>query len=530
MATTITKDLVKQAISLGTLNPRILTDFFYKVKLKAYDYDYLIQEELVDLSTFHNSFYTCFTQSRLVKSAVRKGYYDRVGVLQIDKSMVYYGKRRAYHENTALNNIPLTQVELMAHRDIFKFGVLLFINGAVNTNFTIHSRDDKTLLYFPYNTFIKTVKSTDVIDTAFIPRCVIFTSRTLANTDKPDSTSISVNTSTFPNATISTLSECKGFIAFLTPISGTASSLLRTDVTYDATNKKLKFTNGNLPADLALYNITVVGMEDYLSTISYTYNSTNPVNYLEIPKQKMPIPKNNLLVLIANDDKISYHLNTTDITITEKYPDIYQITNPGKKDFKIVVLYDSETMNEELNYDTEIDEYLAQVNLLDRYNAGTAPDGLTAYTPIKWNYSIPDYVSQFTPTNADETSWFPLLYKLNKISSIYKLWCYFFEYFIEKTYGFLDGWVLDMSTIDLTSRARTDTLPELNLVSGFYTTFSKPQYMFAYKNSTSNGTQVPYAWFIDGKFKVPNYHVTYKGYDYVYFNQSDMMRISGRRL
>ena len=53
----ITKDQIKKAIGLGTLNPKIINDFFYNIKLKSYDYDYLIQEQLIDLTSVRNSFY-----------------------------------------------------------------------------------------------------------------------------------------------------------------------------------------------------------------------------------------------------------------------------------------------------------------------------------------------------------------------------------------------------------------------------------------------------------------------------------------
>lgn len=522
MATTLTKDIIKKGIGLGTIDPRILTDFFYKVKLKSYDYDYLIQEDLVDLYSVRSSFKEAFDHSKLIKGILRTGYLDRVAALQIDKGLVYYAKRKEFKDTTGLNGTPMSQDTVMLHRDIFKFGLLVFINNKLTTDFKIEAKDDKTALYFPYKDFMSTIKDTDVVDTVFIPRSVIYTSRTLAGTDKPDSSSIALNSSTF-NALYTNkkvLDECTGFIAFFNPIgSVTSSSKLRTDVTYDKTNSKFVFSNsGTLPAaaNMNQYTLTIIGMEDYQQVIDVTPDT----KYLEITKQKMPIPKNNLLVMVREDDGITYHLNYDEIVITEKYPNIYQITNANNRYCKIIVLYNSAPQDDLLDYDTEIDSYLEKVNLLDRYRQGTVPDGLTTYKPIDWDYLIKDFEKNTTITDTSNLAWYPLLYKLNKVNEIYKLWCYFFEYYISQTYGFLDGWTLDLSTTNLATRARTDTLPELDLGSGYYKIFDTPQYLFVYKNYTRLQSHVPYSWFIDNKFRVPSYMISYKGYEYVYFDQS----------
>lgn len=505
----ITKEQVRKAIGLGTLNPKVINDFFYDIKLKSYDYDYKIQQDLIDLTSVENSFWDAFKKSMVIKDAVRDGKLDRVCVVQIDKDIVHYAKRKEYKLSKKYNK-PLALKDIMANRDIFKFGVLCFINGKMNLNFKIQAREDKTFILFPRNDFAKTIKETDVIDTVFIPECVIYSSRNLSSQDKPDAYSLS--TFIFEDFNEKHINECNGFIAFLNPING-SEPIFHTDVQYDSVHKKFVFKSA-LPAKIENFNCTIVGMERYLQSIDITADT----KYLQIDRKPMPIPKDNLLIMIRDDNGYSYHVNTGEIQIKEYYPNIYEVINPEKRVAKIVVLYADNPRNELLDYDCEIEYYLSKVNLLDRYKEATVPNGLKDYEPIDWNYLISDYEETsgiITPTG---NPWFPFLYKLNKISSIYKLWATFFQTYLERTYGYLDGWTLDVSTIDLAPRYRVETLPELTVASGHHMKFKTPQYLFTYRNDFGNEENVPYAWFIDGKFTVPTFSVSYHGYQFVYFD------------
>ncbi len=154
----ITKEQVKRCIGLGTVNPKILNKFFYDIKLKSYDYDYLIQEELIDLTSVRNSFYEAFKRSDTVLHGVTDNKLDRVCIVQIDKDIVHYAKRKEYKMNKRYNK-PWSMDEIMTKRDIFKFGVLAFINGKLTNNFRIQCADDKTFLYFKHKCFQEQLKT-----------------------------------------------------------------------------------------------------------------------------------------------------------------------------------------------------------------------------------------------------------------------------------------------------------------------------------------------------------------------------------
>ena len=506
----ITKDQIKKAIGLGTLNPKIINDFFYNIKLKSYDYDYLIQEQLIDLTSVRNSFYEVIKRSEVVSDAVREGKKDRVGVLQIDKDIVYYNRRKLYRAN-GKNNKPITLDDIMADRSLYKFGILCFINGRIDLSFTLKAAEDKTFIYFPYHKWISKIKETDVIDTVFIPESYITTSRTLNAVDKINSRTLACHV--FPKFDKKYMAECKGFIGYLTPIEPGVSSLFIGGIEYDMDNQNLIFPS-DLPADISKFNLTLVGLERYSQTIEVTSST----EYLQIERKKMPIPKNNLLIMVRDSNGYSYHVNTTEIQIKEYYPNVYQVINPNKLYCKVIVLYADNPQNELIDYDDEIKYYLSKVDLLDRYKKNNVPDALREYEPVKWDYLIQDYEKKAGIVTPTGNKWYPFLYKLNKISSIYKLWCEFFQTYLKKTYGFMDGWTLDISTIDLEARARMDTNPELPLSSGVYHRFTSKTYLFVYRNDGSMGVNLPYAWFIDGRYVVPVYSIAYKGYQYVYFD------------
>lgn len=507
----ITKEQVKRCIGLGTVNPKILNKFFYDIKLKSYDYDYLIQEELIDLTSVRNSFYEAFKRSDTILHGVTDNKLDRVCVVQIDKDIVHYAKRKEYKMNKRYNK-PWSMDEIMTKRDIFKFGVLAFINGKLTNNFRIQCADDKTFLYFPRRDYALTIKETDYIDTVFIPESYIITSRTLGPTDKQDSYSLSAYV--FESINRDYVKECKGFMGYLTP-NGDGQPIFMTGITYDADKDKFVFPN-NLPNQISNFTCTIIGMEKLSEVIEITPD----MEYLEIQRKKMPIPKNNFLIMVRDANGYSYHVNTTEIQIKEYYPNIYQIINPNKLYCKIIVLYADNPQNELFDYDEEIKYYLSKINLLDRYKNDNVPNGLREYKPIKWDYNLGNYKDTTGYNLPIINDWFPFLYKLNKISSIYKLWCEFFQTYLRRTYGFLEGWTLDMSTIDLSSKYRTETSPELPLSTGLFKKFSTPQYLFVYRNYQGSDSTVPYSWFIDGKYAVPTYCVALDNYQYTYFDAS----------
>ena len=507
----ITKTLVKQAISLGTLNPKIIDKFFNDIKFKSYDYDYLIQDQLIDIHIQKANFKTdVMLRSDIILDGVRDGFRDKVGIFQLDKSIVYYGKRKSF-KHFSMYNKPLPQTTMMTRRDIFKYGVLTFINGIMNTDFRIQARDDKTFLLFPYNKWDKTILPTDTITSVMIPESIVIPSRLLSDNDKVGNTQIKINV--FDEQYTKYFKECNGFMAFF--VKTGYRPLFYSNIFYNADAGTLMFES--MPASLSGYSMVLVGMECYDSTISIRGDE----KYFSIPKHNMPIPAKNLLVMVQDGNGYSYHINHDEVTIIERYPNVYEIDNPTRLSFKVVVLYSNKSANELIDYDTEIDYFLSLVNLVDRYREDNVPECLAEYKPIPWDYLIRDYEESIgLPTPSDP--WFPFLYKLNKISSIYKIWCLFFQTYIRRTYGFLENWTLDVSTIDLNARVRESTLPEIPMKYDEYRPFPRPMCLFKYKNFSNYDTTTPYAWFIDGRFVVPYYVASFKGYQYVYFEASDL--------
>ena len=508
----ITKAQVKKAIASGSINPRMIDDFFHDIKYKAYDYDYLVQNQLIDLYIQHNDFKNdVFKHTDVIMDGVREGYRDKVSILQLDKSIVQYSKRKSF-KHYSFYNKPLTQEAMMQRRDIFKYGVLVFINGTLYLNYRIQPRDDKTFILFPYTAFDTIVKDGDKITTVMIPESLVATSRVMGTDDSAGR--YKVKGRVFENTPKRYFNECNGFSAFLIKKNTQYQPVFYTGITYDSETDV--FTFEDLPVSIDGYYMVLVGFE-CLDSVNYIRGDET---YFSLPKHNMPIPKTNILIMVQNTNGYSYTVNQGDITLTEYYHNIYKIDNPKRRPFKAITLYSNKSANELIEYDTEIDFYLNTIKLLDRYKANTVPDVLREYKPITWDYLISDYADTIGIETPTSDPWFPFLYKLKKISSIYKLWCLFFQTFIRRTYGFLENWLLDVSTIDLESRLRTSTVPEIPITSEQYRPFSTPMYIFKYKNYSATDKDTTYGWFIDGRFAIPSYVAYVKGYNYVYFDAS----------
>jgi len=506
----ITKTQVKRAISLGSLNPKIIDQFFHDIKYKAYDYDYLIQDQLIDVYLQRNNFKTdVFNNTEVMLDGVKEGSRDTVCVLSIDKSIVHNAKRKSFR-HYPLYNKPITQTDIMKRRDIFKYGILTFINGLLELDYKVQARDDKTALIFPYATYAPIVKDDDVISTLFLPEALVSVSRSLIYTDKIGTKRLKADV--FTDITKDQIKECSGFMAFLIKRYSQYKPLLYTGISYDDVNNEFVFES--MPASLDGYYAVLVGMESYKETITVT----GSMEYFQISKRNMPVPANNLIVMIQDPNGYSYSINTGEVTITEQYPYVYKVDNPTGRTIKVIVLYSDKAANDMINYDTEMDYYLDMINILERYTACTTPDIVRDYKPIKWDYLIKDYQDTIGVPTPTSDPWYPFLYKLKKISDIYKLWCLFFQTYIRRTYGFLENWMLDVKTIDLDSRVRTSTMPEIPMSDKQYRPFSKPLYLFRYKEIGTNNKPTSYGWFIDGRFIVPEYTASYNGYNYVYFD------------
>ena len=506
-----TQEQVKEAIGLGTLNPKIINQFLYEVKLRSYDYDYAIQDQLLDLSEYKESFYTVIHRKNSITNAVRnEGLLDTVGVFDISKSAIGYFNRK-YYRRSDLYNQPVDINTMAANPNLYKYAILCFVNNQLNLDYKVHPKDDITSIYFPYTTYGPTVKEEDEVRTLFIPDAIAVHSRAISAQDKPSARVLKAN---IFNSSTFDWTKYKGFFAYLVHNTGATQPIFRSNITYEESSNTFKFEE-DLPVDMTLYTVVIVAMEDYSQVITGTPTDT----YLQLEREKMPIPKTNFIIMVRDDNGLSYHLNDDEITIEEHYPNVYKINNPNGDYFKIIALYVDNPENTELDYDIEIQYYLDKVNELERYRNGSIPDILAEYKPIDWDYFLNDYLADedIPELKPNTDRWYAFLYKLNFINKTYKKWCYFFQLYLRKTYGYMENWVLDISTIDLEARRRTNTAPEIPLTALEYREFTYPQYVFSYKNDFGT-TDLPYAWFVDGTFLVPDYSIYYQGVQYIYFN------------
>lgn len=500
------KDYTTNAISEGTINPKIIRQFFYNMKLKSYDYCHLIQQELIGLKNYvTEDFDRCLNQYEFMSGCFGDNKVS-VSTFSVPYELVHAARRKAYKYSKYHNKI-LTYDDLSNGDDIFKYIPLMYINNKLYTDVRFKCRDDATYIYTKYrslssNAFGKiTSMSTQLLANSLYDENLL---RQGAITNKGR-----VAITRFKR--YKRIAKEKFFIGYYER-AGVYTFIKRIDVDKETNELVLHTFIPNYDG----HRLIIIGLDNYVE-----HKDFGPEDkFFSLDYRKMPIPKDNLLIMIKSKSDHNYFPNSGQITITEYYPNIYEINNPDGYEFTMYVLYDDRDEKFSDGYDREIDFYLSRVNLLDRYKADTVPTVLKEYHPITWDYLIKDFHDKYT-----DESWFTedkfnaFRYKLEKVSDIYRKWCLFFEVYARRTYGFMNGFLMDMSKVNLFKKLRLTTAIDIPQDSGIYKIFDKPQIVLSYKNTDLDGGNVSYIFYVDGRMRIPTYIVTYHNFTYVYLNK-----------
>lgn len=501
------RDYTINAISEGTVNPKIVKQFFYDIKLKSYDYCHLIQRELIGLRKHHEpDVGKCISNTEVVANCFETKAV-RVVNFPVPFELVHISKRKNYHYSKYYNKV-LSYEDLENGKEIFKYTPLFYINNNIFTDIRFKCRDDVTYIYTRYDKFSFTdINENTKIDTQFLSKSLL-DEYTLTGTEIANK-HISISVFKHPEDIIN-IDKYMGYF-----VKDNKYIFIK-EISLDKESKELVF-DVDIPTQLAGYKLVLIGLGNFLERRDFGPSD----KFFSVGFQKMPTPKDNMLIMLRSDDGLNYYPNDGSVEIKEYYPNIYEISNPSARSFTVYILYDKTDEVDGIEYDKEIEYYLSKVNLLERYQSNTVPAVLREYKPISWDYLIRDFHDKYT----DET-WFTedkynaFRYKLEKVSDIYKLWCLFFQVFVRRTYGFLPGFLMDMSQMNIEEKIRTDTSKELPLSSNIYKKFDTEQVMFSYRNTDLDGENVSYIFYIDGYMRYPTAIYTYKGYTYVYIDKA----------
>ena len=511
----ITKDMVKKDLALGDLNPKMFRQFFADMQIKSYQYDYQIQRDLV---AYHEE---RFTTAQLKTEVGVKMFDDvnseRVLVFPMKHQFIATGRRKAWRDS-AIYNKALTFDDINRNRKLFKYNVLVFVDNKLITNIRIKPNEEFTYIYFRRKDLAKYLIDTPkVINVLFIPNAIVSVAETINATNTAGSKLLL-------NAFYSTKREFNVTDNYFAIFQN--KQTLETEFTggvhYNPDYTNFTFDGINIADYADTHRVILVGTELLfkIKAVSATQR------FVDFELQKMPLPKDDIIVLYKHPNRRDYVPNDGTVVLTEHYPNIIEISNPQKYQLLLIALYDEATQNHHIKFDTEMDFYLETERLLDRYQQGSVPEILQNYKPADWDYRLKDYFEKNEGIHAVDMTdrWNPFHYKMNTISGLIKLWSEFYLEYERRTYGFLTGWYHDISKWSaehLASKERNSTEQDVPVdptghIQVDHKTFAETQYVFTYKNDMKFDDANSYLFYIDGKMVIPSAIIVHRGFQYVY--------------
>lgn len=508
---TITKEDVIQSISDGNLNPKMLQKFFNDIKLRSFSYDYRIQREMV--SYFSTSF-----KFDPKKTEVREGVFtdksDRIIKIDVDHKFLIAGEKEKYKRSDIFNEY-LCEEEITKWNKFFLYYPIVFIDGVVFTNYRIKVHHDLVSFYFLVKDLHKISELTpgSTIDSIAKGGSIMFVPNSIGGVidlEASDFHGMYLLTKKFPDTMKKFLNKFSSYMGFFVN-KETGVSIMIPTMAYNPEGWFVLLDPP--PTDISKYKLLAIGC-NYFKTWNNIGNGDNI--WLEFSSEKMPLPKDNLMVFVRNG--ISWiPCDDNEIKITEYYPNIYNIQNPNNRFIRLVALYEEEAHNTHIVYDEEIEPYLRRIDLLQRYKDGNVPEPLQEWKPVDWVYGIEDFIKKnpYADLNFNDR-WDSFLYKMQSISDMLKKWFLLYEEYERRTFGFLSGWYHNIANYtNLADKIRYNTSPDLDDDSQ-YEEFSEPQYVFSYFNNTKYGIAKSYCYYIDGRYTIPTKVAITNRYQYVY--------------
>ena len=282
------------------------------------------------------------------------------------------------------------------------------------------------------------------------------------------------------------------------------NSLLFSSVITDTENSEglLKFYDNTInDVENKLIHINVFGFRHLLDQIDIIGTE----RYFQIPIQDMPLPIENIMIF-RNIDGKKYFAH--DIQLKMYYPNIYEVINNINDDnLTFYIFYSNDTFIVNEKYENELEIYYKYVtNILEKYNDLSIPEIIKTYEPLEYIYSIND----FKITGLDS----PIEYKIKTLEDWIKMNNNIFKYYLINQVMKYDGYYLDVSKIDLSSRYRENNHTEI-VDELLREEFIEPRYVFIFRNEFSS-EYYNLRFFIDGKLYLQDKFYKTEKFEYFY--------------
>ena len=503
------KQIVEESISNGSLNPRIIPQFFDDIKLHSYTYDYIMQKELVDLHsvTVEMKDSRCY----MLKGAFSETF-NRVVEFTIEQQFTNYKNREQYKRNTSIFRKYLDMDEICKNKVFFKYNMLVMAGSKILSNYRARAFNDRIDICFLKSDLDK-YPNIDKITIYFLPDSYI---NILDNPLPGLFNGTSLSADCFGNAT--QIPKIHKFIGFWID-KETNESYMISSISYDKKSNMMHIDE-LLPTDITKFKLMVIGIDKLHEVTDYDGTAT----WIEYHTHKMPLPKDDMIVMVLQDG----HYVPNDeglITLEEYYPNIYKITNPEAKNFRLIELYEDNAENEHIIYDNETKPYMDLMSEEpDVFDPSEVSELMLNYKPVKWNFDIQNYLEKYPYHDMNLVSKNDsFLFRMQTLSKMMKNWYMMYDEYQRRTYGFLTGWYHNMANYteeELKSKLRRTTAIDVDNDPDYIQEFAEPQYLFTYMNNISTGSVNSFCFFVDGKYTLPTKILIYKGYQYVYFPQS----------
>lgn len=271
---------------------------------------------------------------------------------------------------------------------------------------------------------------------------------------------------------------------------------------------KYSYDNSTNDNDNKKMYLNLASIRSYIARLKVI--SSNGHNYVEAPKMKMPVPKENVIPLEMETDG-TFTLNS-DIEFGESYHGIYEVLNLSNNDAQYIYClitynYERDEFADAENYVRHTDLYQKVMNI-DASNIDSLANALYRnYNVDAVTYSTSDYFNQNTNDNVS--------YRINELKKIIEKYPMMYSKYLKLLSDSVDGFYIDLSTIDYESKKRMNSYKEaIEGESITYKQFVDERLVIILKNEERNKTRL--RLYVDGVLYMPDFLIQRGIYDIYY--------------
>lgn len=482
---------IKPIIVEGKVDLETLGETLEDLKRYAYSYLYTVQKDIIGFNKLHLKYEDFDIKRDFIFTHID---LNKIHQYNVNFPFIHYNNRLKFRRSK-LYNVVITNDDIEENKDLFIYSYFVFINGYLDYSARLKCREELTSICLRKESMTPSLREQFVpgadIDILFLPDVDIES----LEVSKED---LITNELTFTTST--KIRENDHVYAFIS--SGNSlvkmyqADIIDSKVVLPEISVQNFENNDNI-------KITIIILPNYLEQ-----KVCEPgVNYFNSSDVNMPIPHENILTLLKNEDG-SYKFHN-DIEIENKYPNIFKLKDHTETVYSNIYYWNN-TGNNHMKYDYETKFYTEFINVLERYNSGTINTDIEQYIPILYCYDLSNFHSSHDKDHTVESE----VYKINKLFDTFKLWDFSSQLYYENLNKYFNGYIINTKKLNMEEKIRKNNHQEIRL-AGHHEEFNEDRYLFIFVNKI-NDRQLPYKYWIDGIHYVPDKVYRDGALEYVY--------------